>query len=353
MTVTIIGAGIHGLSTAVQAALAGMKVTLLDQGPVPNPLSSSSDAHRLIRHAYGDRHGYAMLVQDAFSAWDRLWERTGTSHYIPTGTLAVGFKGSKWISNSIESLQRMRLPVEPLDAPRLSERFPYVRLDDDDDALYAPGGGVLLADRIMEDLVRLARQSGVDVRENVYVSPSERPDGDQVLWCTGAWTRLPDVIPSRQVVGYLAQPPSWTRPSGASTEQVPMILDLDERGGLYVVPGVKGTPWKIGMHTYSLAGSPDDSRSVHDDELDELSAVYRRRMVHPDGPGPLSGGACWYAVQDDSRFQLREMENGIWFYGGSGHSFKFGALVGEVLAQVLADTRTVDDAFHMLSGQRP
>lgn len=347
MKATIVGAGIHGLSTAVQTSLAGLDVTLIDQGSIPNPAASSFDSHRLIRHAYGDRHGYARLVLDAYRAWDRLWERTGTSQYIPTGTLAVGFKGSQWISSSIESLRMMRLPVEPLDAPSLSERFPYVRLDDDDDALYAPDGGVLLADRILQDLVRLARQSGVDIRENVRLNPTERPNGDHVLWCTGAWTQLPDVIPSRQVVGYLANPPSWA----FVNEQVPMILDLDERGGLYVVPGVKGTLWKIGMHRYSMTGSPDDSRSVFDVELDELAAIYRQRIDHASGPGPLSGRACWYAVQDDSRFQLREMETGLWFYGGSGHSFKFGALTGEVLTRVLTGACTVDAAARLLSGR--
>ncbi len=352
MNVSIVGAGIHGLSTAVQASRMGLSVTLFDQGPVPNPAASSYDAHRLIRHAYGDRHGYAGLVVDAYHAWDRLWDQTGIARYIPTGTLAVGFKGSKWIHHSIASLRRLGLPVEPLSAGAIRERYPWVLLDQEDEALYAPGGGILLADRILEDLVVLARQSGVNIQEQCLLRPDDpvlhQSTDHRVLWCTGAWTRMPDVVPSRQVVGYLQEPPVW---ADAAVGTYPMILDLDERGGLYVVPGVAGTPWKIGMHAYSRAGSPDDSREVAPAELAELGRLYRSRIADPVGPGTLAGRACWYAVQDDSRFQLRDTPTGLQFYGGSGHSFKFGALTGEILARVLNGTTRVEDAARVLSGR--
>jgi glycine/D-amino acid oxidase-like deaminating enzyme len=355
MKVSIVGAGIHGLSTAVEARRMGASVTLYDQGPVPNPSSSSFDAHRLIRHAYGDRHGYARLVVDAHAAWDRLWEQTGVSRYVQTGTLAVGFRGSHWIRRSVESLRRLAVLVEPLSADALRERFPYIRLDHQDDALFSPGGGILLADSILDDLVALARESGVEIREQCFVRPetdSLKPStSHRVLWCTGAWTRMPDVMPSRQVIGYLSGPPSWSERPGATDGGCPMILDLDERGGLYVVPGVSGTPWKIGMHAFSRAGSPDDSRSVTDAEMNELASVYRSRIADPDGPGIAFGRACWYAVQDDSRFQLRETPNGLWFYGGSGHSFKFGALTGNLLARVLIGTASLKEAAYLLAGR--
>ncbi|MEQ9103580.1 MAG: FAD-dependent oxidoreductase [Rhodothermales bacterium] len=351
MKVSIVGAGIHGLSTAVQARRMGMSVTLYDQGPIPNPASSSHDAHRLIRHTYGDRHGYAQLVVDAYRAWDRLWEQTGISRYVPTGTLAVGFKGSKWIHHSVKSLRRLGLTVEALPAGALRERFPWILLDHQDDALYAPGGGILLADRILEDLAILARQTGVDIQENRRIIPEHLPSDQTTLWCTGAWTHMPDVIPSRQVIGYLQERPSWAGIASHPDGAYPMILDLDERGGLYVVPGVAGTPWKIGMHTFSRSGSPDDSREVSSKELDELGHLYRSRIADPTGPGILAGRACWYAVQEDSRFQLRETPMGLHFYGGSGHSFKFGALTGEILASVLTGNTRVGDAARVLSGR--
>ncbi|WP_322779694.1 FAD-dependent oxidoreductase, partial [Frankia sp. Cas4] len=41
--VLIVGAGVTGLLTAIRCALAGHRVTVLDRGAVPNPMSSSFD----------------------------------------------------------------------------------------------------------------------------------------------------------------------------------------------------------------------------------------------------------------------------------------------------------------------
>ena len=53
MRVIIVGGGIAGLSTAWALQKSGVQVTLLEQGPLPNPLASSVDDHRLIRYPYG------------------------------------------------------------------------------------------------------------------------------------------------------------------------------------------------------------------------------------------------------------------------------------------------------------
>ena len=54
MKITIVGAGIAGLSTAWSLTKAGHSVTLIEQGPIPNPLAASGDHHRIIRRAYGN-----------------------------------------------------------------------------------------------------------------------------------------------------------------------------------------------------------------------------------------------------------------------------------------------------------
>ncbi|MEO1116109.1 MAG: FAD-dependent oxidoreductase, partial [Pseudomonadota bacterium] len=48
MTIVVVGAGISGLSTAWALTKRGINVTLLEQGPIPNPLSASGDQHRII-----------------------------------------------------------------------------------------------------------------------------------------------------------------------------------------------------------------------------------------------------------------------------------------------------------------
>src|SRR5690554_6035862 len=85
--ILVVGAGIIGLCTAWALARDGHEVTVLEQGPVPNPNGSSVDFHRLIRYAYGDRLGYTRMVGEAHAAWERLWSDLGERLYVRTGTL--------------------------------------------------------------------------------------------------------------------------------------------------------------------------------------------------------------------------------------------------------------------------
>ena len=77
MKTIIIGGGIMGLATAWGLARQGHDVELFEQGPLPNPLASSMDEHRLIRHPYGTHAGYARMIDEAYAAWDLLWNDLG------------------------------------------------------------------------------------------------------------------------------------------------------------------------------------------------------------------------------------------------------------------------------------
>src|SRR6478736_1666915 len=77
MTTIIVGGGIMGLSTAWGLAREGHEVELFEQASLPNPLASSIDEHRLLRHPYGDHAGYARMIDPAFAAWDLLCRDLG------------------------------------------------------------------------------------------------------------------------------------------------------------------------------------------------------------------------------------------------------------------------------------
>src|SRR5258708_13481144 len=88
MKAIIVGGGIMGLATAWALARAGDDVELLEQGPLPNPLASSMDDHRLIRHPYGDRRGYPRMIDAAYAPWDLLSGDLGPRLSPPPRTLA-------------------------------------------------------------------------------------------------------------------------------------------------------------------------------------------------------------------------------------------------------------------------
>ena len=72
MRITIVGAGITGLSTAWSLSKQGHDITLIEQGSIPNPLAASGDRHRMIRRAYGDADGYAHTIDEAFEKAKKL-----------------------------------------------------------------------------------------------------------------------------------------------------------------------------------------------------------------------------------------------------------------------------------------
>jgi sarcosine oxidase len=125
LRVIVVGGGIMGLCTAWSLQRGDHHVTLYEQGPIPNPLASSTDQHRLIRYTYGAMTGYARTVRDAHAAWDRLWVDLGRSHYRPTGTLVIAHELDGCVEASVEGLEKERLPYERWTPAELGRRLPF------------------------------------------------------------------------------------------------------------------------------------------------------------------------------------------------------------------------------------
>ena len=179
LTVSVVGAGIMGLSTAWALARRGHRVQLFEQYAVPNPLGSSVDSHRLIRHPYGAEAGYAAMIDRAFASWDRLWADLGERHYVETGTLVTSSESGGWAADSARVLAELGRPVTPLDPATLARRFPQLDPDGIVQAFHLPTGGVLLADRIVAALARHLATRGVALSPATRVAAID-PDRAQV-----------------------------------------------------------------------------------------------------------------------------------------------------------------------------
>jgi monomeric sarcosine oxidase len=354
MRVTVIGAGIMGLSTAWALDRRGHSVTVIDRYPVPNTLGSSVDQHRLIRYPYGAMAGYAAMVGPAYRAWDRLWADLGETHYVETGTLAVGTARHQWLIDSVETLSRSGIGFEELTVDELARRFPLVNPEGLDRAIWLPTGGVLLADRIVEGLARHLTAKGVPVlaetpaqeidpeRARVTLEDGRTIEADRLVVAAGPWvTRLVPglagrVTPSRQVVCYVKPPAD----KAADWARMPMVLDIDPRWGIYVIPPVAGTGMKIGDHVFSLTGDPDRDREAAVGEEAKILEACRSRLTGFAVFGIDRLKTCFYTVQPDEKFVVEPLGAAAWVMTGfSGHGFKFGPLMGEAMAEVLDGLR--------------
>ena len=89
----VVGAGIMGVTAALELDRRGWKVHLLDAGPIPNPLAASTDISKVFRMEYGADAAYMALVEEArtgWLAWNETWQaKNRDSLYHETGVLMV------------------------------------------------------------------------------------------------------------------------------------------------------------------------------------------------------------------------------------------------------------------------
>jgi glycine/D-amino acid oxidase-like deaminating enzyme len=372
MKAIIVGGGIMGLATAWALARNGHEVALFEQGPLPNPMASSMDEHRLIRHPYGDHRGYARMIDDAYAAWDLLWADLGQRLYAPTGTLALTGNGETWATRSAAVLAGLGKPMTELKLADLPRRFPQLDTRDVEHAFWIDTGGVLFAQDIVAALSRhLAQAPGVHLhphtpvrsidleRARVVVESATTHDADVVVVAAGAWVGrlLPALgrrlIPSRQIVVYFDLPDdqraAWTKG--------PMIIDKTGHVGLYLVPPAEGRGLKIGDHAFSRSGDPAGSRDAVDAEVAPLLERCRSLLKGFERWRINRLKACFYTVTDDERFVVEKQGAKGWVMSPcSGHGFKFGAVMGLELARTIVAGR--DPADHArwaagLEGDKP
>jgi len=73
-SVVVVGAGVFGVTAAIELSRRGFAVTLVDQGPLPHPRAASVDTSRAVRADYGGDEFYAELAERAMDRW-RQWNR--------------------------------------------------------------------------------------------------------------------------------------------------------------------------------------------------------------------------------------------------------------------------------------
>lgn len=350
----IVGAGAVGLSCARSALATGHRVTVLEQGPVPNPHAASYDHHRMIRYQYGDSIAYTRMVGDAFGAWERLWVDLGKRHFYRTGTLGVSIDDNDYVARSAKTMTAAGLPYEWLDAMQISQRCPQFKLPSEAHGLLSGAGGVLFADRIVDALCALVRERGGILRANtpvveidtaqstVTLANGERVHGDAVIVTTGAW--LPGLMPTyrqlptwRQAVCYV-QPPAAYAQSWATG---PCVSDIGV-GDNYALMPVDGTGLKFGSGAHRRAGAPTDGFDAPQEEGHQVIAHFAPYLHDAEQYLPIRMAVGYYVKDKSERFNVQRYDNTVVVTNCDGQMFKFSSLMGERVVSCLNDEIAAD-----------
>lgn len=363
--VIIVGAGIVGLSAAYALLKQGVhKVTVLEQEVIDHPHSTSHGPSRLLRFEYGSDVLYARMVQLSLQRWRHLERSAMHTLYTRTGLLVLGTEDDNYTLASYNSLRSMGQPIERLSEQRCRQRFPQFATHAYDVLTYDIEAGILHASTCLRTLKRLILDLGGEIYEHsrvtrfshdsqlrpvrIHLSSGEEFAGDRVVLATGPWVHrllnnlhLP-VKMTRQYLLYFAGLPT----SSFGINIFPAFIAQDLYGfPLQGAGNGSGQMWlKATSHAFGSHVDPDDT-SAPDQRVvyqvagrlrELLPALRRAELAHVD--------SCMYDVAPDEDFILDRLPTDpriIFATGLSGHGFKFGPLLGELLSSMVCDTQPV------------
>lgn len=329
---------------------AGHRVTLLEQASqIPNPVGASGDQHRIIRQGYGEADGYAMLLSEAYEAWDRLWADLGTSHYVETGVLSLCQREGDEADVIRRGFDRLGIGYERLAPGPAADRFPFLDPNGFAYATVNREGGALLCRKIAAGLVDWLTAHGATLRAGTRVTAldperaalttetGETIAADRLVVTGGGWTTklVPDLAPvleTRRTHVVYAEPPPDLRDAWA---RAPVILSVGGDAEAWGIPPVAGTGLKFGSGLMQDRADPDAGEPNREAKgraiLDLLAPPFARVADY----GVAGVRDCVYTFTKDESFFSAEVGRAIVVSACSGHGYKFGAAVGWNVAQAV------------------
>ena len=345
----IVGAGTFGASLAWWLARAGEEVALVDQFEPGDRRATSGGETRLIRCSHGADPEYTAMARRARALWRELEAESGEELMLEHGVAWFARDDDGWDAASDRTLTAQGIPVERLDPAEAARLYPSFRGDDLAFVLLEPEAGVVRAQRAVQALARQAVAHGARLLRArarpdgaaAVLEDGTRLEGDAVVWACGGWlARLfPDHVPlavTRQELLFVD--------GGAAWRGVPAWVDYDR--AMYGTGDLDGLGVKAAL---DAEGPPLDPDAPLDDTPTTEPAVraYLRDRFPALEAAPLNEArACRYELSPDSHFVAGRTPEGSWLLGGgSGHGFKHGPAMAELVAAALAGKTQLPDRF--------
>jgi len=357
LKIIVVGAGINGVTAAIELKKRGHKVTLVDPGPLPHPLAASTDISKAVRAAYGADEDYTELAERSIALWRRWNKEFGVELYHEIGVMFVRqreMKPGDFEYESFKILEKRGHKIERVNSAQAWKRFPAWNPELYRDGILELEAGYAESGRVVALLIQQrAKSLGVEVRESarfsqldegddhvkgILLENRERIPGDVVVMAVGAWT--PYVLPfTRKFFRATGQPVFHLKPRQPELflpECFPVFGADISTTGYYGFPLNREGVVKIANHGAGREMSPESSeRAVTTEEetkvrefvsstfpaLADAPIVYTRICLYCD----TNDGDFWIA-RDPDRSGL------VVATGDSGHGFKFAPVLGEIIA---------------------
>ena len=358
--VLVVGAGIFGITAVSELKARGYKTAVIDPGPLPHPLAASTDISKVIRMEYGPDEQYMEMVEAALPKWRQWNEMLGEPLFHEVGVSMLAkheMQPGEFEYESYQMLLKRGHQPERLSPAIIREHFPAWNADEYVDGYFHKLGGFAESGRVVAALAAKAERDGVMLIggesvvelliENgrirgVKTDQGNRYEADHVVIAAGAWTHvlLPELAPVMKASGH---PVFHLRPSNPDLFTPPNFVvftaDISHSGwyGFPYHPHEKVV--KIANHGVGLQLHPThDERIVTDADEQHLRHFLADTFPALADAPIVYTRRCLYCDTLDEHFwidQHPEIKGLSVAAGGSGHGYKFGTILGTLIADAV------------------
>ena len=373
--IAVIGAGAFGGWTALHLLEGGARVTLIDAWGPGNSRASSGGETRVMRGAYGANQPYTQMAARALKLWAKYEHRWKHQFLHRTGVLWMASgDDDDFERGSLPSLHEAKIRFRELSSAELKKRWPQVNFEGILWGIYEPECGYLDARSSCQAVVDTFVASGgkylqlavsadgleTGPRRSVALSDGSCLKADHYVFACGPWlgTLFPKIIgslitPTKQDVLFFGTPAGDPR---FSDEHLPVWGDHRDRF-LYGIPGSDRRGFKVADDTRGPVCDPTSGERVVSRETVKFVREYLAFRFPALKNAPLiESRVCQYEQTPDSDFIVDRHPHveDIWLLGGgSGHGFKHGPAIGEMMAELILKDRAPNVRWRLERLQKP
>jgi monomeric sarcosine oxidase len=352
----IVGGGIVGAATAYSLAKHGQHVVLIDQFEPGHTHGSSHGDGRVVRFNYPEPI-YVEMAKVAYPAWQALGEVAGRPLLKKTGLAEMGPHGSEKIAAQRANFEQTGVPYDYFTGEAYMQRYPQVKLPADSEVLLQADGAAAFATPAVLALWQLVTRLGGETVSRQHVTAIEASDARVIVRAAEQqWQAQKVVIAAGSWVNQLLAPLGVEIPLHVTQEQlayfapkddtdhrlgnINILLDWHKSPPFYTIPQIDVPGLKVGWHHTGQTADPDNRPAEKQAIYDGMSAYVAERFPHLDST-PFETVTCLYTNTLDYHFVMDThptLNNVVIGAGFSGHGFKFGPVLGDMLGALVLQT---------------
>ncbi len=366
--VVVVGAGAFGGWTALFLQRQGARVTLVDAWGPGNSRASSGGETRVIRATYGPRAIYTRMSARALTLWKEHEQRWRRQLFHGIGVLWLVESDDQYEKAALPILREAHVRFEELQGPEVARRYPQINCDRVRWAIFENEGGYVTARRACAAVLEGFLAEGGEYRQlavqtpapsggplsGVVLSDGSRVTADSFVFACGPWlgSLFPDIIgdrvrATRQEVFFFGTPPGDQR----FTENAMPVWADHGTTFMYGIPGNEWRGFKVADDTRGPVFDPTTGERTPTPAALQTARAYLgyRFPALKDAP-LLEARVCQYEESPDEHFILDRhpgAANAWLIGGGSGHGFKHGPAVGELVARLVLSGAAADEQFRL------